>query len=73
MARSNRRRDGLLGKIALVAVVGKALGGILRLAAMAGAAFLGWTVGRTVIDRLSGGDRREDLGRTQVATDVASP
>jgi hypothetical protein len=40
---------------------------------MAGAAFLGWTVGRTVIDRLSGGDRREDLGRTQVATDVASP
>jgi hypothetical protein len=73
MARSNRNDEpGVIGKIALAALIGKALGGVIKVGAMAGAAFVGWTVGRKAIDRFAGdGGRGPD--RSEVATDVASP
>jgi hypothetical protein len=78
MGRTKRNDEpGLVGKIALVALIGKGLGGLLKLGAMAGAAFVGWTVGRKAIDRFAGGagDRSDagSLDRRDIATDVTSP
>ena len=73
MGRTKRNdQPGLIGTIAIVALIGKALGAILKLGAMAAAAFLGWTVGRKAIDRFAGG-ATPSMDRAEIATDVASP
>lgn len=74
MGRAKRNDEpGVIGKIALVALVGKALGAVLKVGAMAGAAFVGWTVGRKAVNRFAGGGTGQGPDRPGIATDVASP